>query len=756
MSIAGIIDQAFASTSQKNIVIVEIPPGIGKTLYAVRKAYRRAKKGLVIYTANTHAAIMKALEYVLEEALRDISRGRRPPRIIYYMGTSRYCPFYTSPDAFRSSLQNAIAKGNIDLPLVKAGITSREFNEIRSILGMGYICRNICPVNDSYKPNKNAILVIPSSAMNIGGNLGNLISSLAGMGLVETYEPKIDAQGNPSGVCVRSRILRPSILFRTFLLAPSSSYAFLRSVAEMFHTILKNRSSKPIPTPMIILDEYDYILYKHQRIRVFLKSDIENEIRRAEEVISYMTSCASSQSPCYDPYIFIAAASAKTLGETILSGSSSYSSLVVENAAKTLFAPRAVEPEDYASIAIDAIRDINDDFKNKYGSQLVDADNLRSRDIALGLKVWGIGFGSISRKPGINMAGENIYLSPRQSNEYLSPIVSIIKSIRDPTTLFYSVEDGVIHASTTSLDTILRSDNTIMLSATGFPWTSDVYSTFSGIDIIDVSIGVPKETRERGFTKVEITASIGGKTRNIDILSLSTSILKQYLSDIELISVDLPQAYPENEDIIRDSMIMIAMISNELRDAWNWNLYTPGILVITQRKKLSEAIAGRFGKRYRVMALTPGSPDPKPLDEARDIMCYIADLKGVHVFITWYRSRFSRGVDLPSGYAVPEIISIGSPYTPPNKFDAYTQQVETGLYIPIRINGKAAALSAYRIDIAASYSEFFQAIGRAIRRRWQIMNQHRKTYKIRIHAPQNVLNKIPHYAPLWFQTPFIL
>jgi superfamily II DNA or RNA helicase len=55
MSIAGIIDQAFASTSQKNIVIVEIPPGIGKTLYAVRKAYRRAKKGLVIYTANTHA-----------------------------------------------------------------------------------------------------------------------------------------------------------------------------------------------------------------------------------------------------------------------------------------------------------------------------------------------------------------------------------------------------------------------------------------------------------------------------------------------------------------------------------------------------------------------------------------------------------------------------------------------------------------------------------------------------------------------------
>ena len=174
------------------------------------------------------------------------------------------------------------------------------------------------------------------------------------------------------------------------------------------------------------------------------------------------------------------------------------------------------------------------------------------------------------------------------------------------------------------------------------------------------------------------------------------------------------------------------------------NLYTRGdtILVLTQNK----AIASFLSSALRATPCLGKNCGPN----VKKLSHYLAKKR---IFITWFRSRAGRGIDLPSEFN--SVVVVGSPYPRPQTLVYYkstgiSQYVSRfSIFKHIQTYNDRVIHTVMKTLTAREFmngiSELVQAVGRATR------SAMRTGERIDVFIPAFVLSKVYLFAPYWFR-----
>ena len=309
MSLGSTIGRAFA-TSESQVVIIEYPPGMGKTWNLVKQALGSASAGrTVILALPNHQSLLTAFGYALVQfmEMEQTKPERKLPYIIYYSGVSRYCPFLRGggkgEELFAKALDYLAGEG-----LVSSGEAERVKKlgpRLTSrIYGFNHICRNYCPVYKRRLEHSKAKIFAPKSAIEALSSpklfmeeekvaprkVSEAVDYLRTRQFIVTLDPEIGENGEGLGFCVRS-VLQRSIYGRrqvymrgVLILTPVQALGFIARLVMKRISVLKDHGFN-LPKPVIAVDEYDSYIYKFEDIPPVTLKQVERELKLAREVV---------------------------------------------------------------------------------------------------------------------------------------------------------------------------------------------------------------------------------------------------------------------------------------------------------------------------------------------------------------------------------------------------------------------------------------------------------------------------------------
>ncbi|MEM1694243.1 MAG: hypothetical protein QW456_08540 [Ignisphaera sp.] len=141
----------------------------------------------------------------------------------------------------------------------------------------------------------------------------------------------------------------------------------------------------------------------------------------------------------------------------------------------------------------------------------------------------------------------------------------------------------------------------------------------------------------------------------------------------------------------------------------------------------------------------------------------------IKIYVTWFRSKLCRGIDLPESDTVTHTLVVGSPFRPPSTIDFVSW--EERIMDKFEVYGKAGRLekqfilknswtgntsstplciAGQPVDMSESINELIQAYGRALRRCWTARDKGLK-YVTYLVIPYWLQNKLNYYSPIWMQ-----
>lgn len=300
-----LVNKAFEGSGK--IFVIEVPPGVGKTYYGIRKALELASKGrVVIYALPNHQSLITAFAYAITHytrLMRTIPK-KRYPYVVYYEGVQRFCPLLKDPDTFRRAIDWMAKKGLIDTTIHDA-VSKLHPREVFRIYGSINVCRLLCPIYTRRLDFKEKIFVtrtaesLTSTLEKYTSKTENTrvfkaigtLNKLRTQGLVAVLTPAINSNGSPEGYCVRAILRKPLNKRKTLLvlrggliLTPMQALGFILSQIIPRIKTLRNRGS-PVPLPLVILDEYDAYIYKPMSYMLFSVHQLKKEMDVAVQIM---------------------------------------------------------------------------------------------------------------------------------------------------------------------------------------------------------------------------------------------------------------------------------------------------------------------------------------------------------------------------------------------------------------------------------------------------------------------------------------
>ena len=222
-----------------------------------------------------------------------------------------------------------------------------------------------------------------------------------------------------------------------------------------------------------------------------------------------------------------------------------------------------------------------------------------------------------------------------------------------------------------------------------------------------------------------------------------TDLLRiQFLTTLKPIQQTLKQAvagtsgYVPIVEALRDYLSVIG------------HLYARGfnVLVLVQNKRITKIIKDILGAVPCI-----GEVCGKDVDESK-LSHYIAKKR---IVITYFRSRATRGVDIPHNLLINAVVVVGSPYPRPTviahyKSDAGLSPYSSKYYIPLSgIGYNTNIFTSIKTLVARDFmngvAELVQAVGRAIRSVMKTGN------RVLVVLPQYLQQRVMAFAPYWFR-----
>ena len=342
----------------------------------------------------------------------------------------------------------------------------------------------------------------------------------------------------------------------------------------------------------------------------------------------------------------------------------------------------------------------------------------------------------------------------------------------------------------------------VLLSATGFPWLSpDIVGTHSeGIGragagrvavasehISRLLLGVRAVSKNPSRDMFELEIAAPNLPRPISVMMLDVETMRAYRSIMRLYQLrvenSLPPSGARRSDLLRALRPYLAAIINRASDLASVELdggYVAGILVLAQRKEVAELLAKGVhdSTGARIMACRANTcydatESLVGLTRRDGKLAYLSArlvVRGrpVEVYITWFRSRMTRGVDLPRHVLPLVTIVVGSPYRPPTSFDVVprargslavierSSMLELDVYVGSKTEERHVILAHYPIDMSESINELYQSIGRALRRIWSIaLDEGYIRYNVAVMIPSYIAGRMSDYKPLYLRVDLI-
>jgi len=879
----------------KYIVSFEVPPGIGKTYYAIKVALEEASKGrVVVFALPNHQALITAFAYAVKHyiELMKLRPKRKWPYLVYYEGLSRFCPYFRGGGniVFRKMLDKLLKEKKIDQTMYDR-VKDLEVYDVMKIYGSMFICKYLCPVyKQQVKFEKEKIFITPNVANQAFVSrlytseaekskvltMLSQLSQLKQRGLVTEIEPRMDGQGNASGYCIRAILTKTLtktgtqlVMKGALILTPIHALEFILSIVLQRVTVLQKRGFS-IPRILVIIDEYDYYIYKSVDLPLFLLDQLRIEKELAQRIFVEERDKRINGDPSYDWETLVATLIVYEILSRLENEASEFLSKYQKEASEELlhspanlfadcaskplriedrvyppFAPRIVLLTNFKRVLIDIytiLEEFNNEFVNRYGISLFDVDDVKSLGLRHFLKLWEnilyLVYNKEQRRymhPALYRDFAGIYRVGYI--EYLKPI-SIARKVvdiamsTDTLALFYKVvatarpimKNGKKVSDSGGLTLygvydyklfrIFRSDNydIALLSATGVPWFSNIFSTRSGGEGSFVPFYRLRYSASGMISTVfrDIRFSSGNKkefsyiviesehfSKIMVVVTLDLESLQSYASHIIIYPlrelVMMPDTTLKQYDYMQylDALskavepyvlVSINFMKSVLRNEIG-GLGIPALLVLAQRKDVAAM--------YTYMLYTALSQQAS-VSRCRGITCkeldgnltlekvmnieegvshfvvYVRTGQGeFRFYVTWLRSKMSRGIDLPDDVVSYGVMLVGTPYRPPEAFDILPRELvahesrtrSTYIEYPMYVEGydpQNIVLFVHNpIDVAEAINELIQAVGRALRRAWSIsVANGRIMYRIAVLVPYFTLNKIFTYSPLWFQIAF--
>jgi hypothetical protein len=889
-----LIKKAFEVSPGKVNVAVEVPPGVGKTYYGVKKALELAANGrVVIFALPNHQALITAFAYAVKhfKELTKTLPKRRWPYIVYYEGIERFCPLLRDPRAFNRALRWAKNNNMIDQDTYDL-LSKLSAREAIGIYGSNTVCKKMCPVyNQQLNFNKEKIFVTRTVAAQseLVGLLSSkveqsrvteamgILNELRVGGLVAELDPSIDARGAPQGYCVRAVLQKALnkkktqlVMKGALILTPMQALEFILSVVISRIKLLRNRGLA-IPMPLVIVDEYDSFVYKPNEVPIFSIHQIRAEKEIALEIIQEEADKRRSGDPDYNWERLVAALvayrilsmleedynefmeNAKSKEENLNMGSSP-ANIIAECAATPLasseavappFAPRRISFAKYQGLTAqlyDFLEQVEEEKEEEEGLVFYDMDDVRSRGIKYFISLWenivvvkakeenrvflypalyrvfsnvyNIGYVYLDKHKSIAAAfARFISRLPRKSVLVHYKVMTTRRKIYNSRGKLVGEGGGyLLHAIYDSkILSLLESDaDVILMSATGLPWLSDFYATRSAGEgavvygrrfiaskrIMDVFSSMEEKERANVKTFSYYILKSPHLSKDIAIIMLDDATRSSYASHGVIIPVRDLGLLPfsgggsrylvDLMNALKPYISVLSQVAEHMVARREVEGRIPAALVLCQRKDISEvltymladALVNGIGGAVEVLACNGNNCEKLGRRELYPLLVSQKQLSHFVIehrvrrvrtryYITWLRSKMSRGIDLPDDTVALAVVLVGTPYRPPQAFDILPRKVmeaETvrrASFIAIRIfvgamDPKNMVLLVHNpVDIAESVNEFVQAVGRALRRAWGISAvKGRKAYTVAIIIPALTYNKIYNYSPLWFRDIF--
>ncbi|MEM1830163.1 MAG: hypothetical protein QXJ97_01380 [Desulfurococcaceae archaeon] len=364
-----------------------------------------------------------------------------------------------------------------------------------------------------------------------------------------------------------------------------------------------------------------------------------------------------------------------------------------------------------------------------------------------------------------------------------------------------------------------------MTSATGLPWGSDFFKTRSGLvcplDLFTTSLisylekyRYPKAVYKKDRTEYVMEPMVPDPIKKrIVIAGPDAHLIMKYSEFGRVLPEPLPHlpsrdaSEADPASLNRDLMPYSFRLAELIGHTWmalvtmpqNMN-YNTAMMVLCQRKEVAvrmalEAITVSKGYGLKpvlqvcteIKCVNPPQFDGR--DYIADMLNFMKELKASHilvrlrkpgvrnevrVYVTWFRSKLCRGVDLPDSDLLLYTLVVGSPFRPPSSIDfvawndnpldqmeVYSKsgRLETQFLLRNTVTGTTSkiylCIANQPVDISESINELIQAYGRSLRKAWSARSKGVK-YITQLVMPAWLQNKFFYYAQLWMKEIFMV
>ncbi|MEM4584204.1 MAG: hypothetical protein QW611_04435 [Ignisphaera sp.] len=364
-----------------------------------------------------------------------------------------------------------------------------------------------------------------------------------------------------------------------------------------------------------------------------------------------------------------------------------------------------------------------------------------------------------------------------------------------------------------------------LTSATGIPWPSDFFKSRSGLiytldpygsSIISYLEGYryPKPVNKRDRLEYVFEPLVPDPIKKRFVIATSHfKFILKYATLGRVIPELLPHLLSRAESEVKPHKFEYVMsvysdhlswlFGDLLRDIRKLKLdrtnLNPSIMILCQRKDIAIRMAlesvtigryFRFTPKLQICTETKCVDPPRFKDKYIERMLnFMKEIKASHflvrlkkstlkneikVYVTWFRSKLCRGVDLPDNDILLYTFVVGSPYRPPSTIDfvvwnerpldalevyGKAGRVEIQFMLRNTITGTTSTIplciACQPVDISEAINELTQAYGRALRKAWNA-RERGINYVTQLIIPYWLNNKFYGYSPLWMQEIFYI
>lgn len=363
-----------------------------------------------------------------------------------------------------------------------------------------------------------------------------------------------------------------------------------------------------------------------------------------------------------------------------------------------------------------------------------------------------------------------------------------------------------------------------LTSATGIPWASDFFKSRSGLVSPFDAYGscligylerykYPKAVYKKDRTEyVMVPMEPDPLKKKFVIVTSHFHFILKYAVHGRVSPEVLPHL-PSRAEVEEDPFKLEQVLSNysynlswlfsyvvrDLRKMPQDQNLNAALMVLCQRKDIAvrmalEAIS--IGRYFRFTPKLQVCTETKCVDPpsfkrnyVEEMLKFMKEIKASHllvrmkkhefknevkVYVTWFRSKLCRGVDLPDDDILLYTLVVGSPYRPPSTIDfvawddkpldalevyGKAGRVEIQFTLRNSLTGTTSTIplciANQPVDISESINELTQAYGRALRKAWSARQRGIK-YVTQLIIPYWLNNKFYGYSPLWMQEIFYI